>query len=97
MKISPNQIYCLKKHVLWAIFEEDGIVFNTKNRVSYYLNPTGAGIINLLDGKRDVKELIETFSKNFEQPAVSLTKDITIFLENLIERDWIYVNQKPTA
>ena len=91
MKIQPEDIFNLKEHIIYASFEEGGVVFNLEDRVTHELNRTGISILDLLDGKRDLLELIKTFSIKFGQPEDEIKDDIFSFLQNLTERGWVYV------
>lgn len=91
MKILEDNVFCLKDHILFAIFEGGGVIFDVKNRMSYLLNQTAAGIINLLDGKKKIKEVIFKFAQFYEKPEECLRDDVENFFKNLIERDWVHV------
>ncbi len=91
MKILEDSVFCLRDHVLFAKFEEGGVIFNVKDRMSYLLNQTAAGIINLLDGKKSIKEVINKFAQLYEKQEEFVREDAENFLKNLIERDWVHV------
>ena len=86
-----NQIFCMKDHIVFAVFEDGGVAFNLDNRASHILNRTGAKVLGLLDGKRDLGELIRTAARMFVQPEARIERDITDFLSGLVERGWAYV------
>lgn len=90
MKPLENQIFCLNEHIVFAVFEEGGVALNLEDRVSHVLNRTGAGVLELLDGKRNLEEVIEAFTGMYEQPEEAVKKDIADFLTDLEERGWIY-------
>jgi hypothetical protein len=91
LKILGDRVFCLNDHILFAIFEEGGVVFNVKDRMSYLLNQTAAGMINLLDGKKNIKEVIYNLAQFYEKPEELVRDDAENFFKNLIERDWVYV------
>ncbi|MBN1832497.1 MAG: PqqD family protein [Deltaproteobacteria bacterium] len=91
MKIVEEQIICLKDDILCTFFEEGGVVFYLKDRVSHEINRTGARIIALLDGERDVAGLIQTIAREYGQEEKTIREDVTNFLKNLIKRGWVYV------
>ena len=86
-----NQIFCLKDHIIFTRFEDGGVAFDLETRASHLLNQTGAKILDLLDGKRDLGELIRITARIFQQPEDRIGGDITGFLSSLVERDWAYV------
>ena len=50
------------------------------------LNETGKAIWNRLDGKNDLKKVIETLSEEFEAPAGEIEKDVLGLVEELLKR-----------
>lgn len=91
MKIFEDNVFCLKDHILFAAFEEGGVVFNVKDRMSYLLNRTAAGMIDLLDGKRNIRDIIYKLAQLYEKPEECVRDDAKIFFKNLLERGWIHV------
>lgn len=91
MKIFEDNVFCLKDHILFAIFEEGGVIFNVKDRMSYLLNQSAAGMIDLLDGKKNIKEVIYKLAKSYRKPEECMRDDVVNFFKNLLERDWIHV------
>ena len=91
MRVLENHIYCLRDDILYAVFEEGGVIFSLEDRVSLLVNRTGTGILDLLDGKRDVKKLARTLAGIYEQPEKIIKEDVSAFLLNLVERGWVYV------
>ena len=77
-----------------AVFDEGGLVFELESRVCHELNATGAQILMLLNGSRDVREVIQAFALKCGQPAKALRKDFDIFFDSLIDRGWVYVKRK---
>jgi hypothetical protein len=86
-----DNIFCLKEHLLFAIFEDGGVVFNVRDRMSYLLNQTAAGMINMLDGKKNIKEVICKIAQFYGKPEELVRNDVKIFFKNLMERGWIHV------
>ena len=91
MRVLENHIFCLKDEILYAVFEEGGVLFSLEDRVSLLVNRTGTGILDLLDGNRDVKELARTLAGTYEQPERIIKEDISVFLLNLMKRGWLHV------
>ena len=50
------------------------------------LNETGKAIWERLDGKNDLKKVIETLSEEFEAPAGEIEKDVLGLVEELLKR-----------
>jgi hypothetical protein len=51
----------------------------------YRLNETGAFIWELIDGKRDVKDITARMAEEFEVDLAEAEKDIMVFLEQVQE------------
>ncbi|MGA1841539.1 MAG: PqqD family protein [bacterium] len=90
-RVLEDNIFCLKDHILFAIFEEGGVVFNIKDRMSYLLNQTAAGIIDLSDGRNNIRDIISKLARYYEKPEESVRDDVRNFFKNLLERDWVHV------
>lgn len=91
MKILEDHIISLKENILPAAFEEGGVLLNLQDRVSMLVNRTGMGILELLDGKRDVKQLAGNLAVIYRKPEDEVKNDIIAFLSNLLEKGWINV------
>ncbi|MBN1848236.1 MAG: PqqD family protein [Deltaproteobacteria bacterium] len=81
----------MKDHILFTGFEDGGVIFDLDTRVSCEINSTGVELLRLMDGQRELGEIIRMTAQIFEQPEERIEKDITRFLANLLERGWIYV------
>jgi pyrroloquinoline quinone biosynthesis protein D len=53
------------------------------------LNQSGAAILSLCDGSRNVRQLVEQLERDFE--ATDLTNDVMSFLEDASGRGWVVV------
>ena len=51
----------------------------------YTLNETGAFIWELIDGKRDVEEIISEMIKEYEIDEASATEDVFSFIEKMMK------------
>lgn len=91
MKILEEHIFRLRDGILCAFFEEGGVIFHLKDRVSHEINRTGASIVALLDGERDVGGLIQMIAREYGRQEEAVGKDVTDFLKNLMKRGWVYV------
>ena len=67
------------------------MIFNVKDRMPYLLNQTAAGMIDLLDGEKNIKEIIYKFARLYEKPEEYVKEDVESFFKNLIERNWVHV------
>jgi hypothetical protein len=90
LKIIEEHIIRLKDGILCAFFEEGGVIFHLEDRLSHVINRTGASIVALLDGERDVGSMIQMIAREYERQEEVVREDVTDFLKNLMERGWVY-------
>ena len=85
-----NRVFGLKGSVLLAVFEDGGVIFELESRVCHEINRSGAQILHLLDGKRNIDEVIEILAGILSESKAVLRKDVTVFLNDLVKRGWVY-------
>jgi hypothetical protein len=85
-----NRVFCLKDTVLLAVFEDGGVIFELESRVCHEINRSGAQILHLLDGRRNIDEVIEILVGILSESEEMLRKDVAVFLNDLIKRGWVY-------
>jgi hypothetical protein len=91
LKILEEHIFRLRDDILCAFFEEGGVIFHLEDRLSHVINRTGASIVALLDGERDVGGLIQMIAREYGRQEEAIREDVTDFLKNLLKRGWVYV------
>ena len=91
MKILEEHILILRDDIVYASFEEGGVIFHLENRVSHEINQAGARILDLLDGERDVGGLIQMIAQEYGRQEEDVREDVMGFVQNLMKRGWIYV------
>ena len=91
LRILEEHIFHLKDDILCAFFEEGGVIFHLEDRVSYEINQTGASILVLLDGERDVGGLIQMIAREYGRQEEAVREDVMDFVQNLMKRGWVYV------
>jgi len=91
MRILEKHVFCLKDDIRYALFEEGGVIFQLKDRVAHEINRTGASILVLLDGERDVGSLIRMIAREYGREEKAIREDVMDFLSNLMKRGWAYV------
>jgi len=52
----------------------------------FTLNDTGRAIWTELDGKRNLKDVVELLSAEFKEPADEIERDVVGFVEELVKR-----------
>lgn len=88
-----NRVFCLKDTVLLAVFEDGGVIFDLESRFCHEINPSGAQILHLLDGRRNIDAVVEILVGMLSESKEMLRKDVAVFLNDLIKRGWVYVGE----
>jgi hypothetical protein len=91
LQILEHQILHLRDSMLLTVFEEGGVVFDVTTRRSHVVNRAGAGILELLNGKRSVREVVRAFAEICDEPEEAVSQDAAVFLKDLLERGWLHV------
>ena len=90
-KNRDHYVYYFKEAILLAVFEEGGVVFDSRSRRCHEVNDSGAQILNLLDGRRNIKDVVHEVSARFGEPEDRVRKDLDIYLDELIRKGWLDV------
>lgn len=61
------------------------------------LNPTGAAIVALCDGKRSVREIVAALAERYAAPVEALAPDVEAYLIRLRDKLLITLNSEPTV
>lgn len=90
-KIKDQHLYYFNAGILLAVFEEGGVVFDSRSRRCHEINDSGAQILNLLDGRRTIGAVVRKVSARFDEPEDRVRKDLDIYLDELIRKGWLDV------
>jgi len=95
MRIKPianeHRVYSLNDTVLLAVFEEGGVLFDSKSRRCLEINSSGAHMLNFLDGRMNIEDVVHAVSARFREPEDRVRKDLDLFLKELIGKGWVNV------
>ncbi|MCX7927422.1 MAG: PqqD family protein [Candidatus Omnitrophica bacterium] len=82
---------CFQKNEDIIEEEKDRIItlFDPYRRVAIRLSPTGYRIWQLIDGRRQVSDIIEELKKDFEVNEKTICRDVICFLDKLAKREII--------
>ena len=89
-----KQIFHLKDAILLAEFKDGGVAFNKDSRDCHELNRTGVQILNLLDGRRSIADVVELLAEVLDESKETIKKDTEVFLEEVIGRGWVNASHK---
>ncbi|WP_022846723.1 MULTISPECIES: HPr-rel-A system PqqD family peptide chaperone [unclassified Desulfurobacterium] len=62
---------------------EEGFIFDPETGNSFTVNKTGLFILNLLKEGKDVEDIVEALTEEFEVDREEATRDVTDFIEQL--------------
>lgn len=88
-KNRDHLVYYFKDAILLAVFEDGGVVFDSRSRRCHEINQSGVQILKLLDGHKNIKEVVHEVSAIFGEPEDKVGKDLDLFLEELIRKGWL--------
>jgi len=79
------------------IIDGEAVIVTPQKGVVTVLNETGSGIWQLLDGRNTVEDIINVISSEFSVSREEARKDTLCFIEELIEKDMVVLNDGPTV
>ena len=79
------------------IIDGEAVIVIPQEGVVTVLNETGAGIWQLLDGRNSVEDIINIISSEFDVSREEAEKDTLDFIEELIGKDMVVLNDGPTV
>jgi hypothetical protein len=87
--VEGSRVYTLAPQILFASFGRGGVIFNLDTRESHCLNPTGASVIGLFDGRRNVSAIIDILAQESGVQPDAINIDVARFLVDIMNRGWI--------
>jgi len=79
------------------MIDGEAVIVIPQEGVVTVLNETGAGIWQLLDGRNSVEDIINIISSEFDVSREEAEKDTLDFIEELIGKDMVVLNDGPTV
>lgn len=76
------------------IIEGEAIIVIPQEGVSIVLNAVGSRIWELLDGKKTVKDIIDTIIVEFETPSEEAQQDVCDFFKQLENKKMLVMNKR---
>ena len=71
--------------VLQMNFDDWAVLFNPDTADAVGTNPVGVAVWKQLDGRRSLKEIVETIGKSFDDTPDTLFEEIAAFINTLAE------------
>jgi len=75
--------------VLREEFDDWAILFNPDTADAVGTNPVGVAVWKLMDGKREIEEIIVEIKDQFADVPDAATKDIPAFIKDLTQRGFV--------
>lgn len=75
--------------VLREEFDDWAVIFNPDNAEAAGINPVGVMVWKLIDGSRDVKNIIAEVQSSFAEEPETIASDVEVFLGALEEKGFV--------
>lgn len=75
--------------VLRDEFDDWAVIFNPDTADAAGINPVGVMIWKLIDGQRNIENIISEVRASFEDASESITNDVEVFLNDLEEKGFV--------
>ena len=79
------------------VVDGEAVIVIPQKGVVTVLNETGSGIWQLLDGRNSVEDIINIISSEFSVSRQEAEKDTLEFIEELVGKDMVVLNDGPTV
>jgi pyrroloquinoline quinone biosynthesis protein D len=89
MRIAATAVPRLRPGVRLRILDDGSALLVPEGVVT--LTPTGAAVVEAIDGRRDVAAIVALMSERFETAGADVASDVAELLEQFAERLWIDV------
>ena len=97
-KVKIDSIYIPSEDIVARVIEDEMIIVPLVSGIAdmeddlFTLNETGRAIWDRLDGKRNLREIVEDLSEEFDSPIQELENDVVGFVQALFERKMLIEN-----
>ena len=79
------------------VVDGEAVIVVPQKGVVTVLNETGSGIWQLLDGRNSIEDIINIISSEFSVSRQEAEKDTLEFIEELVGKDMVVLNDGPTV
>ena len=90
LKIIP----CRNKAILFRHEKDKTVLLDELSGSPYYLESTGSYIWNIIDGKKNLKDILNELTKKFDSDKKVIKTDLIEFITELLENQIITVKKK---
>ena len=87
--INQNTKFVRKKELFSSRMDNEIVMMHPESGKYFALNPVASRIWELLETPHNIKELEETLLKEFDVETDTCHKEVSIFLEEILEKNLI--------
>lgn len=81
----PSFIFETKSDVRYRVVDREAVVVRQSELEVLTLNEVGTRVLELLDGNRTLKEVLDRLEGEFDVGRQTLERDVVVFLKSLVE------------
>ena len=70
----------------WRIIEGEAVILSLESKVLRGLNPVGSRVWELIDGRRNVEEIVGVIVSEFDVSREAAARDVTGFVQELLDK-----------
>ncbi|MFC1496599.1 PqqD family protein [Candidatus Margulisiibacteriota bacterium] len=89
-----NTVVVRSKKVPWRIIDKEVVLVDVEKGEVSHSNPVGAMVWELIDGERNISEIISGVCENFEVDGRTAEKDVFDFVRTLSEKKLVIWSEK---
>jgi hypothetical protein len=82
--ITASTVFCRCGDIRYRIIDDEAVVVRQEAGEVLGLNQTAARLLDLIDAKSTVSDLIDTLAKEFTIERTALERDVMSFLQELL-------------
>ena len=70
----------------WRVIEGEAVILSLDTKAFRGLNPVGSRVWELIDGRRNVDEIVEAIAREFDVARERAAEDVRAFVRALLDR-----------
>lgn len=80
---SESSVFRIRRDVRFRVVGEEAVIVRQENAEVLAINEVGASVLELLDSRRSVREILAALLEEYDADRDSLSSDVTRFLGEL--------------
>jgi len=78
--------------VLRVEFDDWAILFDPDRAMTMGINPTGVAVWKLIDGQKEIEDIVKGIKEKFSDVSISAEKEISDFIDELYRNGFVGYN-----